>query len=434
MPIAEKIEEYLLLIDKSPEKNEDLASIFLMIVDALPFALSVNRLIYNDSDEPEDFHILYYNKEFQNFPPFDKENLKGKKISQIRELDNDLKIFINNCSQVAFTGSTYKTERFYQKLDRWYSITVVSPAQEIFIITVFDITDNKSLQLNLADIINNLESQLIIRTTKLQETIDNLEIEIAERKLVEQKLLEAKEELQILLKNEQKLRELKEKFLSVLLQEFRDPLSVIKTSVDLLRIINTNGTIDTIPAIFERMDVSIQQLVDAMENIHLLSDEEIKKDVERDEFDLIMACKEIIDEVKANDEYKHTITLSTYQDNVRCQSDKLIIQAILRILLKNSCQYSPLDSTISVEIISDDYFYNMIVKDQGVGIPEDELSRIFEPLYRGTNVRNNTFGTGLGLAIVQKYVEMLYAEIYVSSQPEEGTRFIISIPKDPNIF
>ncbi|HAW08120.1 MAG TPA: hypothetical protein DCW42_02975, partial [Bacteroidetes bacterium] len=86
------------------------------------------------------------------------------------------------------------------------------------------------------------------------------------------------------------------------------------------------------------------------------------------------------------------------------------------------------------EIISDDYFYNMIVKDQGVGIPEDELSRIFEPLYRGTNVRNNTFGTGLGLAIVQKYVEMLYAEIYVSSQPEEGTRFIISIPKDPNIF
>ncbi|HAW08119.1 MAG TPA: hypothetical protein DCW42_02970, partial [Bacteroidetes bacterium] len=266
MPIAEKIEEYLLLIDKSPEKNEDLASIFLMIVDALPFALSVNRLIYNDSDEPEDFHILYYNKEFQNLPPFDKENLKGKKISQIRELDNDLKIFINNCSQVAFTGSTYKTERFYQKLDRWYSITVVSPAQEIFIITVFDITDNKSLQLNLADIINNLESQLIIRTTKLQETIDNLEIEIAERKLVEQKLLEAKEELQILLKNEQKLRELKEKFLSVLLQEFRDPLSVIKTSVDLLRIINTNGTIDTIPAIFERMDVSIQQLVDAMEN------------------------------------------------------------------------------------------------------------------------------------------------------------------------
>lgn len=434
MPIAEKIEEYLLLIEKSPEKNEDLASIFLMIVDALPFALSVNRLIYNDSDEPEDFYILYYNKEFQNFPPFDKENLKGKKISQIRELDNDLKIFINNCSQVAFTGSTYKTERFYQKLDRWYSITVVSPAQEIFIITVFDITDNKSLQLNLADIINNLESQLIIRTTKLQETIDNLEIEIAERKLVEQKLLEAKEELQILLKNEQKLRELKEKFLSVLLQEFRDPLSVIKTSVDLLRIINTNGTIDTIPAIFERMDVSIQQLVDAMENIHLLSDEEIKKDVERDEFDLIMACKEIIDEVKANDEYKHTITLSTYQDNVRCQSDKLIIQAILRILLKNSCQYSPLDSAISVEIISDDYFYNMIVKDQGVGIPEDELSRIFEPLYRGTNVRNNTFGTGLGLAIVQKYVEMLYAEIYVSSQPEEGTRFIISIPKDPNIF
>jgi signal transduction histidine kinase len=263
----------------------------------------------------------------------------------------------------------------------------------------------------------------------LQETIDYLEVEIAERKSVEQKLLEAKEELQILLKNEQQLRELKDKFLNVLLQEFRDPISVIKTSVDLLRIINASGSFETTPEILERMDISIQQLVDAMENIHLLSDDEIKRSVEREDFDLINACKEIIDEVKANDEYKHNISLITYRDTIQCKSDKLIIQAIIRILLKNSCQYSPLDSTITLEVILDEYFYNIIVKDDGVGIPDDELSMIFEPLYRGTNVRNTTFGTGLGLAIVQKYSEMLNAEIYVSSQPSEGTRFIISIPK-----
>lgn len=430
MPTAQHIEEYLLVVERSPDKNDDLVSIFLMIIDALPFGLSVNRIIYDDLNEPKNYRILYHNNAFLAQCNIENTEIKGKLASEVFNIDENFQTFLNNCSIVASTGTTYRSERYNAQLDKWFCVTVVSPAEEIFIITLFDITDNKALQLNLADIINNLEAQLIIRTTKLQETIDNLEVEIAERKLVEQKLLEAKEELQILLKNEQKLRELKDKFLTVLLQEFRDPISVIKTSVDLLRIINTNGNVETTPDIFERMDISIQQLVDAMENIHLLSDDEIKKSVEREEFDLITSCKEIIEEVKANDEYKHIISLITYKDTIRCKSDKLIIQAILRILLKNSCQYSPLDSRIVVEVITDEYFYNLIVKDDGVGIPDDELSMIFEPLYRGTNVRNTTFGTGLGLAIVQKYTEMLNAEIYVSSQPSEGTRFIISIPKE----
>jgi len=429
MQAAQKIEEYLLLVGEANEENNTLVGIFLMIIDALPFGLSVNRMLYDNLNEPTDFRILYYNQELKDIFSFGDGEMKGKLVSELYPIDENMQTFINNCATVAATGSTFKSERYYEKTDKWYNITVVSPAEEIFIITIFDITDNKTLQLNLADIINDLESQLIIRTTKLQETIDYLEVEIAERKSVEQKLLEAKEELQILLKNEQQLRELKDKFLNVLLQEFRDPISVIKTSVDLLRIINTSGSFETTPEILERMDISIQQLVDAMENIHLLSDDEIKRSVEREDFDLINACKEIIDEVKANDEYKHNISLITYRDTIQCKSDKLIIQAIIRILLKNSCQYSPLDSRIVVEVITDEYFYNLIVKDDGVGIPDDELSMIFEPLYRGTNVRNTTFGTGLGLAIVQKYSEMLNAEIYVSSQPSEGTRFIISIPK-----
>jgi signal transduction histidine kinase len=415
-------------VDKTNEEHNSLIAIFLMIIDSLPLGFSCNRMIYNGK-EPNDFRILYYNQEFSNVIPIDDSNITGRTLSEILPIDENIKTFLDNCAAVAETGSTFRSERYNSNQDKWFNITVVSPAEEIFIITIFDITDNKTLQLNLADIINNLEAQLIIRTTKLQETIDNLEIEIAERKLVEQKLLDAKEELQILLKNEQKLRELKDKFLNVLLQEFRDPISVIKTSVDLLRIVNTNGYADTTPAIFERMDISIQQLVDAMENIHLLSDDEIKHSVDREEFDLITSCKEIIEEVKANDEYKHIINLIAYKEPIHCQSDKLIIQAIMRILLKNSCQYSSLDSNITVEIIADEYFYNLIVKDDGIGIPDEELSMIFEPLYRGTNVRNTTFGTGLGLAIVQKYSEMLNAEVYVGSQPNEGTRFIISIPK-----
>ncbi|MFA5403549.1 MAG: ATP-binding protein, partial [Ignavibacteria bacterium] len=66
-------------------------------------------------------------------------------------------------------------------------------------------------------------------------------------------------------------------------------------------------------------------------------------------------------------------------------------------------------------------------KDEGIGIPEKELSSLFEPFYRASNT-GNIPGSGLGLAIVKRFVELHNGKINIQSKVGEGTEFTITIP------
>jgi two-component system, OmpR family, phosphate regulon sensor histidine kinase PhoR len=71
------------------------------------------------------------------------------------------------------------------------------------------------------------------------------------------------------------------------------------------------------------------------------------------------------------------------------------------------------------------------IKDTGIGIPENELSRIFEPFYQGeTRPAEAYSGTGLGLSIVKKFVEYLRGSIRVTSTPGVGSTFVVTLSYD----
>lgn len=427
--VAEKIEQYLISDEIELNSVENILELFFLIIDDLPYGISINRILTNEKGEPNDYKILYLNKESLKFYDKNKEEIVGSNYSNIFQIDEQKKKEIKQLGRISLKGGSIRYEIYDEDKDKWYQYVAFSPLKEIFVITLIDVSDSKKLQLNFAEIIKSLEDQLVSRTMKLQETIESLQIEVSERKFVEQQLLEAREELQILLKNEQKIRELKEKFLNILVQEFRDPLTVIKTSIDLLKIIQKRSKIEISNDIFERMEKSINQLVDSMDNVHLIAEEEIKTSVEKVNIDMISSCYEIIEEIKVLDEYQHQIFFKHNYEKFICSTDKVLIQAILRILLKNACQYSKSEKPIIVELKEDDNLVELIVQDFGVGIPDNELPLVFEPLYRGTNV-SHTFGSGLGLSIVKKYVEMLNAEIHVISKVNEGTQFIVALRKE----
>ncbi|MGB9701612.1 MAG: ATP-binding protein [Candidatus Kapaibacteriota bacterium] len=427
--IAEKIEQYLISDEIELNSVENILELFFLIIDDLPYGISINRILTNEKGEPNDYKILYLNKESLKFYDKNKEEIVGNNYSNIFQIDEQKKKEIKQLGRISLKGGNIRYEIYDEDKDKWYQYVAFSPLKEIFVITLIDVSDSKKLQLNFAEIIKSLEDQLVSRTMKLQETIESLQIEVSERKFVEQQLLEAREELQILLKNEQKIRELKEKFLNILVQEFRDPLTVIKTSIDLLKIIQKRSKIEISNDIFERMEKSINQLVDSMDNVHLIAEEEIKTSVEKVNIDMVSSCYEIIEEIKVFDEYQHQIFFKHNYEKFICSTDKVLIQAILRILLKNACQYSKSEKPIIVELKEEDNLVQLIVQDFGVGIPDNELPLVFEPLYRGTNV-SHTFGSGLGLSIVKKYVEMLNAEIHVISKVNEGTQFIVALRKE----
>lgn len=111
-----------------------------------------------------------------------------------------------------------------------------------------------------------------------------------------------------------------------------------------------------------------------------------------------------------------------------CGNPGLLEQAVFNIL-DNAVKYSEADSIISLSIELDNTFALIHIRDQGLGIPEDDLPRIFERFYRVDKARSReTGGTGLGLSIVKHIMRVHGGEIEVESRLGRGSVFTLRIP------
>jgi signal transduction histidine kinase len=104
--------------------------------------------------------------------------------------------------------------------------------------------------------------------------------------------------------------------------------------------------------------------------------------------------------------------------------DTSLLRNIIINLVSNAIKFSSEEATIWVSSRCIDHEIELIIKDEGLGIPEEDMKHLFERFFRGKNVVNIQ-GTGLGLHIVSKYVELMGGTIQVESELEKGTRFTI---------
>lgn len=110
--------------------------------------------------------------------------------------------------------------------------------------------------------------------------------------------------------------------------------------------------------------------------------------------------------------------------------DALRISQVLRNLLDNAISHTPSGGEIKIDAIGGEGYIEMAVSDTGEGIPEQDLSNIFERFYRVDKSRARaTGGSGLGLTIAKRLVEAHGGEINVQSELGKGSRFIFTIPK-----
>ena len=117
---------------------------------------------------------------------------------------------------------------------------------------------------------------------------------------------------------------------------------------------------------------------------------------------------------------------------VAIRFDRERIIQLLSNLLGNAVKFTPSGGSVSVELGETEESVTIEVRDTGPGIPEDELPRIFDRFYRGTNTGDaRASGSGLGLAIVRSIVEMHGGDIGVSSVIDRGTVVRISLPRHP---
>jgi signal transduction histidine kinase len=113
-------------------------------------------------------------------------------------------------------------------------------------------------------------------------------------------------------------------------------------------------------------------------------------------------------------------------DGLSVEADRDLLSLALRQLLDNAIKYSPPTSVIDVTA-SGDGIIEISVGNSGPAIPERDQARIFERFYRGAQARHVP-GTGMGLAIVQQIMRAHKGHLRVSSTPERGTVFTLSLP------
>ncbi len=257
---------------------------------------------------------------------------------------------------------------------------------------------------------NSLEKKVLDRTMVLEEALVHLEA--------------SKAELSEALQKERELNELKSRFVSTASHEFRTPLSTISSSVSLIERYGEVLDFEKQRKHIFRIRQSVKGLTDILEDILSLSKlEEGKIVLSKQELELDSFIAEMLDELqpilKEGQYFKAHI-----QQQVTGITEPKILRNILMNLLSNAIKFSQENQPIHVFLSEQDGEVELIVKDEGVGIPSFEIPRLFERFHRASNAINVP-GTGLGLSIVKKCVELLNGTIDIKSQLEEGTSFIV---------
>jgi two-component system sensor histidine kinase KdpD len=109
-------------------------------------------------------------------------------------------------------------------------------------------------------------------------------------------------------------------------------------------------------------------------------------------------------------------------------ADPDMIGLALRQLIGNAVKYSPPGSIIAISAIQADDTVTVRVRDQGPGIPENELESIFERFYRGNRTQNSVAGTGMGLSVARDIINAHQGRLWAENRAEGGAQFSFSLP------
>ncbi|MEM7772781.1 MAG: HAMP domain-containing sensor histidine kinase [Cyanobacteria bacterium P01_A01_bin.37] len=269
-------------------------------------------------------------------------------------------------------------------------------------------------------------------TDELDQLAQSLETMINSIRIRESLILESnrsEHEIQIALQRERNLHELKSQFISLVSHEFRTPLTVIRTSTELLdrykHIISEEKQRDY----FQRIHSAIRNISNLIDDVLTIGQAESGKlQVNPILINLEQFCIDLVQEIHDSINVDNRIKFKKEEDIVDIYLDPKLLRSILLNLLSNAIKYSLASSSVLFTLSCNDERVIFDVQDYGMGIPEEDQPQLFDLFHRGKNV-SNINGTGLGLSITKQCVDLLQGEIFFSSKEEIGTCFTVKLPR-----
>ncbi|WP_159476823.1 PAS domain-containing sensor histidine kinase [Dyadobacter sp. 3J3] len=279
---------------------------------------------------------------------------------------------------------------------------------------IHDISREKAAEEMLKNYASDLEEQVQERTFLLNDSVKALE--------------DSKEKVSKSLEKEMELGQLKSRFVSMASHEFRTPLSAIQLSAILIEKYAGEDINPKISKHLAKIKTGVRNLTGILNDflsLERLEAGEFKPVLSM--FDLIKFSEEITEEMqliaKENQQivYQHTGT------SAMVTMDKSLLKNAIVNLVSNAIKYSGENTFIEFNTEIDKSILTICIKDDGIGIPENDQKHLFEAFFRAHNT-GTIAGTGLGLNIVTRYAGLMNGKVDFESKVNQGTSFTLTFP------
>lgn len=281
---------------------------------------------------------------------------------------------------------------------------------------IHDLSKEKVAEESLKRYASELEELVENRTKSLKKMLHELE--------------KAKEEASMALEKEKQLNRMKSRFVSMASHEFRTPLSSMQLSAVLIeKYLQTSDNIQILKHLHKIKNAiaSLNSILNDFLSLEKLDTGIVKPHF--DSFDIVKFSEELTEEMQLITKEDQIIIYQHTGSESDVNLDQNLLRNCLMNLISNAIKYSGEHTLIefSTEINEDRYVFS--VKDNGIGIPEEDQSGLFQPFFRAHNI-GNIPGTGLGLNIVQRYVNLMDGLVHFESKSNKGTEFTLSFQKN----
>jgi PAS domain S-box-containing protein len=380
-----------LLLKESEER-------FRTLFESITEGVALHELIFNDKREIIDYRIINVNHGYERHVSINRDAVIGKKSTDVYKTKKAP--YLEEFSRVAVTGEPYHFEAWFEPLQKYFMISVVSPKLYQFATVFEDITARKEEEIQLKEMNKQLE-EATMRANNLAA-----EAEFA--------------------------NSVKSQFLANMSHEIRTPMNAIIGMSHLAMDYAEN----------EKVKNYIMKIQDASQNLlSIITDildfskiESGKLDIEDKAFYLKPMLNQVYDMFIVLAQKKGIGLKMQLSDTlpVFISGDSLRISQILINLLSNAVKFTENGLvTLSVTencVSSDTVKILFSVADTGIGISKQKLDQLFMPFIQGDISTTRKYGgTGLGLSISKRLVELMKGKLEVNSKPDQGSVFSFSI-------
>jgi len=227
-----------------------------------------------------------------------------------------------------------------------------------------------------------------------------------------------------------RLEKIRAEFVANVSHELKTPLTAIKGFVETLK---TSAQDDPVALmrfldIIDKQTQRLESLVNDLLILSSIESKEVKLNFQAEPLDKIIHSVMALQK-KTIEDKGHQVVLDIPEDLPKLLVDRQRIEQVFLNLLDNAVKFTPLGGQLSIRAFWEQPYVRIEVKDNGVGIPAEHLSRVFERFYRVDRARSREAGgTGLGLAIVRQIISAHQGKIEVESSSGVGSTFRIFLP------